>query len=86
MPVIKILPIDILRGRASECLCQIALHDHADLAGEFERNRFSLHAELTRIRNEVENIGFTWQEFYSLIVAEMEIYESGRDEEGFDAE
>lgn len=46
MPVIKILPIDILEGRATEALRQIARYDICDHSGEFESERFSHFAEL----------------------------------------
>ncbi len=73
MPLIKILPQDILEGRATETLRQIARYDTCDSSGEFERERFSHIAELVAIRKEVEALGLDWPEFYTLVVDQMEI-------------
>jgi hypothetical protein len=57
MPLIKIVPRDILETRATETLRQIARYDACDLCSEFEPERFSHLAELSAIGKEAEVLG-----------------------------
>ena len=79
MPLLKILPRDILIGRATETLRQIVRYDAHDPTGEFDPERFSQVAELMQIQKEVESLGESWSEFYAQIIYEIEIYETERD-------
>ena len=86
MPLIKIGPRDILETRATETFRQIARYDACDLHGEFEPERFYHLAELSAIRKGVEALGLDWEEFYALVADQVEIYESGREEQCHDGE
>ena len=83
MAIIKILPRDLLSGRATETLRQIARYDLNDLPGEFQSEREAHHAELIVIQREVEELGLTWSEIYTEIAYDVEVHESGRDENGW---
>ena len=86
MAIIKIQPREILVGRATATLIELARFDTCDLAGEFEGERFSRYAELRSIQAEVERLGEDWRDVYFQVVSEMEIYESDRQPEWYDGE
>jgi len=80
MPLIKILPTDILKTRATETLLRIARYDVCDHSGEFEPERFSHLAELATIQKEVAMLGLDWTEFYTMVIGDVECYDSGKDD------
>jgi hypothetical protein len=82
VPIIKFLPRDILVGRATAPLRELARFDCCDLAGEFEEERFSHYAELRAIQAEAEQLGENWLDIYWQVVHEVEIYESDWEPEG----
>ncbi len=86
MPLLKILRRDILKTRATEVLRQIARYDSSDLSGEFEPERFHYFAELSVIRKEIEATGLDWSEFYELLADDVELYESGSEDEWYDSD
>jgi hypothetical protein len=86
MPIIEILPRDILEGRATETLRHIARFDACDPSGNFEAERFSHVAELANIQKEIRSLKLDWEEFYASVVYDVEIYDSGKDDELNDGE
>lgn len=76
MPIIEFTPRDLLVGRATVALRELARFDTCDLTGEFERERLQYHTELDAVQADAKKLGEDWSEIYSQAVYEVEIYES----------
>src|SRR5579862_5813908 len=79
--VLRFTELDVLKNMATGALRKIADSQIAGTFNEFE------NSELQHVIALAEASEYGWNEVYALVVADLEIYESGRDgDECYDSE